>query len=58
MGTLNHLSITAGFTSGVAAEMATSASATGHSARRAHTTARCCNSPSVFMISQPAPSST
>ena len=34
------------------------ANPTGQSTRRAQRTARCCRSPSVFMISQPAPSST
>ena len=57
-GTLNHFATTPGFTSGVAAEIATSAKPMGHNTRAAQRTACVCNSPSVFMISQPAPSNT
>ena len=57
-GMANHLLRTVLLTSGVASEISPMPTTTGAHASLAQRTARRCRSPSVFMISQPAPSST
>jgi hypothetical protein len=56
-GSANHLSNTRVLTHGVASDTAATPSAVNHRLPRAQSMARCCRAPSVFMMSQVAPSS-
>ena len=56
LGKLNHLSKMRWLTSGVAIEMAATPAAVNHRLPCAQRTAFSCKAPSLFMISQPAPS--
>ena len=57
-GSSNQRSRTVALIHGVASEISTMPPTTGHQASLAHRMALRCRSPSVFMISQAAPSST
>ncbi len=57
-GSANHFSRTVSLTQGVAIEISAMPSTSGGQAIFAQRTARFCSAPSVFMISQAAPSST
>ena len=57
-GSTNQRARTVALIQGVAIEINTMPPTIGAQAMRAHSMARCCNAPSVFMISQAAPSST
>ena len=57
-GSTNQRARTVALIHGVAIEISTRPATIGAQAVLAHCTARRCNSPSVFMISQHAPSST
>ena len=55
---LTELYLPVALIQGVAIEISTMPPTIGAQAMRAHSMARCCSGPSVFMISQQAPSST
>ena len=57
-GMVNQRARTVVLTQGVASEISAMPSTTGGHAVLAQRTACCCSSPSVFINSQPAPSST
>ena len=56
LGKLNHFSKIRGLAHGVPIEIATTPRAVSHRLRLAHSTALSCKAPSVFMMSQLAPS--